>query len=350
MPEQTLFKPNPIVRAIIDSTVERGLKEIEEDPKRSVRKLTDLGRLFSKGRFTDEIYGLVQDLLHNDDSPYYTAIERLLRQNDQRIVRNFSINLGYNGLNIGGKIIQQSADRNLFYTPWIINMRINPSVPNSMSVQEIEACISQAKPLGIYCFSIRLEGSLLYLKNLTEIMINHSDCTFFYFLPDQKLMPAHLECIGECPATMFFLKADSATLTANKDALKKQKTMLSVYAIYDDKSAEGWISGGRVRDVMDCAPVFVVLIADDTCSSKTQQKVAKYCRSARMHPVYPTLLFDGIGDVKAIDRMNSRSASGRFFEILETGDIRTDQEIITDFRQTVSLEQLLTISLPVSEE
>nr|MCR5004702.1 hypothetical protein [Clostridiales bacterium] len=104
MSEHPAVRPNPITRAIIDSTVERSLREIAEDPKRSVRKLADLGRLFTKGRFTNEVYSLVQDLLHNDESPYYEAIEKLLRSTDQQILKTFGINLGYNGLNIGGKI------------------------------------------------------------------------------------------------------------------------------------------------------------------------------------------------------------------------------------------------------
>ena len=49
------MKPNNITRAIVDATVDRSLREIEEDPRRSIRKLTDLGRQFSKGRFLQEV-------------------------------------------------------------------------------------------------------------------------------------------------------------------------------------------------------------------------------------------------------------------------------------------------------
>ena len=90
------------------------------------------------------------------------------------------------------------------------------------------------------------------------------------------------------------------------------------------------------------------MIADDTCSPSNQTRVAKYCRNSRMHPTHPILLFDSIGDICAIDRMRSEKEQGCYFEILETGDIRTRNEIITDFRHTVSLEQLLTTALPMA--
>ena len=192
MLNEAIIRPNPITRAIIDSTVDRSLREIAEDPKRSVRKLADLGRLFSKGRFTTEVYALVQDLLHNDDSPYYEAIEKILRNSDNQKLKTFGINLGYNGLNIGGKIARNKEKELSYRTPWMISMRINPSIPNSMSVSEIDNMIRQAKPLGIYCFSIRLEGSLMPLTNLAEIMTLHPDCAFFCLLPRKSSLKLNI--------------------------------------------------------------------------------------------------------------------------------------------------------------
>ena len=339
-------KPNPITRAIIDSTVDRSLREIAEDPKRSIRKLADLGRLFTKGRFTAEVYSLIQDLLHNDDSPYYEAIEKLLRSTDNELLKTFGINLGYNGLNIGGRIARSYAEDSGFRVPWIISVRLNPSVPNSMSVSEVDNIIRQAKPLGIYCFSIRLEGSLMPLTGLTEIMVQHPECAFFCLLPDQKLMTIHLDAIRKCPSTLFLLHAGSSLITANASALRSQKSLYGVYNFYDDESASSWISGKRTRDFADYGTPWAVLAADDLCSRKTQLRMAKYCHDLRMHPRYPIVLFDQVGDIMSIDHLRSEQEQGCFLEILETGDLRTDREVITDFRHTVSLEQLLSIALP----
>lgn len=62
-----------ITRALIDTTVARAMVEMDADPKRSVRKLCDLGRQFSRGRFQNQIFAIFQDLLRNDESPYYQA-------------------------------------------------------------------------------------------------------------------------------------------------------------------------------------------------------------------------------------------------------------------------------------
>ena len=96
-----------ITRALIDTTVARAMVEMDADPKRSVRKLCDLGRQFSRGRFQNQIFAIFQDLLRNDESPYYQAIDFLLRSNDPEALRQFGINIGYNSFTYGA----QEAER-----------------------------------------------------------------------------------------------------------------------------------------------------------------------------------------------------------------------------------------------
>ncbi|MCF0145122.1 MAG: hypothetical protein HUJ73_00900 [Eubacterium sp.] len=346
MPAKNKIEPNPIAKAIISSTVERSMKEIEEDPRRSIRKLADLGRLFSNGRFTTEVYALVQDLLHNDDSPHYTTIERLLRHTDRTALKTFGINLGYDGLNIGGKIARSLDETCPYRIPWVISLRLNSSLANSLSVTEIENIIMQAKRKGIFCFSIRLEGSLLPLGSLTDVILRHENCAFFLMLPEQKLGAIHQEAIQRCKNVLYLLPASSGISSSNAEFLRKMKIFFGTYYIYDDRTSEEWTSGKKIHESLEAEVPFVVLVADDSCSKKTQKRVTKYCVSTRMHPEHPVFLIDQIGDIMAVDRLRSEKENGCFFEILETGDLRTDTKIITDFRHTVSLEQLLSVACP----
>ena len=48
-----------ITRALIDTTVARAMVEMDADPKRSVRKLCDLGRQSSRGRFQNQIFAVL---------------------------------------------------------------------------------------------------------------------------------------------------------------------------------------------------------------------------------------------------------------------------------------------------
>ena len=69
---------NDITRGLIDFAVSQCLKNIKEDPYRSIRRLADLGRQFAKGRFQEELFSLFQRLLLNEDGPYYEMLKQLV--------------------------------------------------------------------------------------------------------------------------------------------------------------------------------------------------------------------------------------------------------------------------------
>ena len=71
-----------ITRLMIDTAVSRGIRDMSDNPKRSIRKLADLGKQFSTGRFQREIIDIIQGLLENDNSPYYSLIEDFLTHTD----------------------------------------------------------------------------------------------------------------------------------------------------------------------------------------------------------------------------------------------------------------------------
>ena len=54
----------------------------------------EIHRIFTEMRRSD--LAIFQDLLRNDESPYYQAIDFLLRSNDPEALRQFGINIGYN--------------------------------------------------------------------------------------------------------------------------------------------------------------------------------------------------------------------------------------------------------------
>ena len=57
-----------LTRTITESVVDRCIREIEEDPKRSVRKLVDLGRQLARGRFQRQYLDLTQKMLEDEES------------------------------------------------------------------------------------------------------------------------------------------------------------------------------------------------------------------------------------------------------------------------------------------
>ena len=95
-----------LTRTITESVVDRCIREIEEDPKRSVRKLVDLGRQLARGRFQRQYLDLTQKMLEDEESPYYTLVRNVVRKADHDAIKTFGINLGLGSWTNGARIIR----------------------------------------------------------------------------------------------------------------------------------------------------------------------------------------------------------------------------------------------------
>lgn len=144
-----------ITRALIDTTVARAMVEMDADPKRSVRKLCDLGRQFSRGRFQNQIFAIFQDLLRNDESPYYQAIDFLLRSNDPEALRQFGINIGYNSFTYGAQILRQKQKELSFAVPWVVKLRLDSRIPDTYDSSFFASVVRTGLTYGIYSYQLR---------------------------------------------------------------------------------------------------------------------------------------------------------------------------------------------------
>ena len=335
------LEPNRITRAIIDATLDRGLKEIDEDPQRSMRKLADLGRAYSGGTgFPDEIYAIIQNLLHNDDSPYYPAMQKLLRNADRKNLKDYCINIGYDSIHFGGMRIRATETEYGFHVPWAITLRTDPARPDSITAAEIENCVQQGKPLGIFSYFIRLAGNISSLEELLDIFRREKLCAFTLLLPDTELTQEQIRQIRTCTNVLILAHASGYPAERNAEHLLKAGVLFGMYEYYSDATAAEWSSGRRLADFKRFDTSVVFLVPSDDCSAAACEQTAKFVREFRSHPRYPFLLFDLRGDMLQFDRLISEDAHS--VEILENGDVLTEKERISDFRNTLSLKRLLS--------
>ena len=325
-----------ITRAIIDATVDRGLREIYEDPRRSIRKLADLGKQYNKGRFTQDVYSIFQDLLRNDDSPYYTAIEHLLQNTDRKNLKDFGINMGYNSFTIGGKKIRTLQETEGLNVPWGLLIRLNSMKKTGMTPQDLLPIIAQGKKLGIYTYLIRLEGSLSYFEDLLKVFITYDDCSFIFVLPDEEISPSMSQYIGECSNVLYFLPAFDDNCGSNIRILKKYRAWYGLYSTYNsDPDANNLISVESTWEYLLQDSAFLLTLAEDGTDPSIVDKTTVRIKETRLSPVVPLFIFDVYGDTMQIQKLISGNMF--FFEIMSDGSFHTSNG---DFAQTDGIPNL----------
>ena len=116
-----------VTKAMIDATVERGIRDMQEDPHRSMRRLADIGRQFSRGRFQEYSFSIIQELLQNENSAYYDMVQNVLRNSDHRTLRVFGVNTTYLTWTYGARRIREFEQENGFCVSCSVMLRYDPA-------------------------------------------------------------------------------------------------------------------------------------------------------------------------------------------------------------------------------
>lgn len=339
--------PSSLTRAIIDATVDRGLREIDEDPQRSIRKLIDLGRQFSNGRFVGEIYSIFQDLLRNEDSPYYYAIEHVMHCTSRTALKHFGINMGYNSFTVGGKAIRMREKNCGYQTPWAISVVLDPSKPGSVSAAELSVIVEQGLSMGIYAYNLPLVHNINYINELLPIFKKYKNCCFLVCLPDEELSEELAAILCENTNVMTFLDVNGDYVDANSILLRRRKAWYGAYGIYSDYSFFTNHFPEFCRKCISAECSFVLTVAKRGSSFELIEKAMKKVKEERLSPAYPLFIFDLYGDSMQIKKLLSENKC--FFVIKEDRSVSTHNGNFGPFEGTLDLEKLFQETLFIQQ-
>ena len=108
-----------VTRSVIRLELARAFRGMESNPKRTLRKLADLGKVCARGSVQKEIFGIFQQRLRYKDSPYFSVMQNLVRNVSAENLTTFGMNLGYNSWTDGAKKIRAKKDKEGILTSWI---------------------------------------------------------------------------------------------------------------------------------------------------------------------------------------------------------------------------------------
>ena len=117
------MRKRDLTRLLIESAVDRALRDMERDSHRTIRNLLDLALTFSKGSFERHFFTLCQQMLEDESSPYYQLLDRALRTCDRQTLKTFGINVGYEGCSKGARRIREVEAAGGFKVPWALTIQ-----------------------------------------------------------------------------------------------------------------------------------------------------------------------------------------------------------------------------------
>ncbi len=300
--DRTTLDTTELTRILIDTTVTRGIKDIQNDPKRSLRKLADLGKHFSTGGFQKTIIDIIRGLLENDESPYYDMLSDFLNHTDTSSIKNFGINMGYNSWTLGARTIRSLSEKKKLCMPWVLIINYSHDKctdGNHLLVSDISRIISAAKPLGINSFCIIQRDGDLVSDELLSLFAQNKECAFFYMVSRPQITTSQASDLKAAGNTLLCIDfAEPSSLRTCK-SLRESKVLYSLFFEYTDADLEVGVDEASLTKFLEYNSGMIFFVQKDMSGKSAGQEI----KEIRMEQLYPSFVWDLYADIREISKI-----------------------------------------------
>lgn len=301
-------------RVLIETAVERGIRDVTNDPKRSLRRLADLGKQYSEGRFQKAAFGHITNLLKNDDSPYYKLLENFLATVDHRMIKTFGLNMGYDSWTYGARLIRKEAGERGYMLPWVVQLHYDEHY-GALKASDINDLINTLKPLGVNTYVIMWEHGISDTPALLNVLKAHTECAFFLFVNDGLISPLAAEELKAIGNAVISVNISAMEAASSCRMLKEMKFLYLIHYLYNADDVDRFSYGERMEEWLSYGSAFIFLIQKDS----DRGLAGRFAKRARMEQEFPILIWDVYSDIRLINEMISDVPF--IFEISSDGSV-----------------------------
>ena len=340
------MKREAITRTILDTVVDRAIRDIAEDSQRSLRKLVDMGQTFAKGPFQKRYIGMIQQMLENGGSPYYDLVQDTVRNTDRASLRTFGINMGWQSWTIGAQQIRAAEAREGFDIPWSITLRLEGDAPDAPG--DYLRLLDEGRSLGIYAYFLHCGGSDGAISLALEMARRAPECAFLVFLSPALVEP-WVDELSACPNLLILLDAGVPDWQTAAALLRDARRFFG-YGVRcnSEACAAEVLSGAWVQSLLGHGGSMAFLLPEKSCPTRLSSQFYGYVEQARNTQRYPLLLMDYYRDVLMVDGVISDSP--RYLELLPDGQAATyadgKKQLLPAALPDLSLDSLLRTHFP----
>lgn len=299
------MKSDVMTRTFISAAVDKGFKDIERDPKRSVRQLVDLGTFFAKGRFQRYFFDIFGEMLRNERSSYYKWIHDLVVYANQKQLKTFGMNLAYNSWTVGAKkvrALEKTAGHNV---PWTIVFRMDTG--GTLTVDMLDDVIRQGVAMGISCYIFFCSQDYSPLK-LVPVLKKYRNCAFILFVEGCHVTAELSRAMLEVKNTLTCIHWDSTHFLNEAAFMQQSKCFYAAWCDYDSCFSRETYEEQILPHILQARVPFFFFVAADTCSEKKQKEMRAYTVHSRQSQRNPVFCVDFYSDLAFIDDVISSDA------------------------------------------
>ncbi len=292
-----------ITKGIISGIVDHYIREISQDPQRSIRKLLDMAERTSDGPTQKICYQMMQKMAENKSSPYYEMIHHLVTAIAPGTIKQFGINLGHNAWTFGSGNIRRCISQNGTLLSWavIIDRRENPQM---IPFSEISELVNRGLKTNVYAWLLMTSGTLREWDDYVKLFRAHDESVFALRVTPDALTEEIIEEALEISNLMILLDTDAPDWQITAEQLSSKGVLYSASRLVSTEAqAEEILSGSWLEELIPYQPLIAFTIADDNAPEQTIRSVKEYMWNTRLAQLHPILPSDLISDFVVINRL-----------------------------------------------
>lgn len=299
--EGDILNTQDVTRSVIRLELVRAFRGMESNPKRTLRKLADLGKVCARGSVQKEIFGIFQQCLRYKDSPYFSVMQNLVRNVSAENLTTFGMNLGYNSWTDGAKKIRAKKDNEGILTSWIQILDLSQS---EWTVENLNAFIDFWKTYGVCTYAFLPSASFSENTFLPEVFQKQNDCAFLWFLSDVDSFCIHMDDYKDVQNVMPIFKMEALMESEIHQILSAHKKLYGVYQLYNEQNIRECISRKSLGLLSSLGTPFLFFLSEDR-KSDTSSVASRFAVDTRMKQAYPFLAVDFYSDITRINEIIS---------------------------------------------
>ena len=334
-----------ITRSFIETAVDKALRDIQRDPRRSVRNLVDLGQRLSRGKYQSHFLKTAQRMLEQGDSAYYEVAQRAAGDIDHDVIKTFGINVGYNGLTRGAKRIRELEAKMGINIPWCITLEIGHG-PEDVALEAIQWLIASGVELGIHTYSVFCHADDLGM--VSRLLADFPMCAFL-----AHILPGTREAILLAELTLYrnalvMLCTEDPAYEAAAGLFGKARCLYGAYTFYDDETVHARMGRPWLDRALAGGGYFASCVAQPGTSPWAVERMREYVLAVRNGQREPIFLLELATDILFIDQVIS--AEPCYLGFTREGYAYTASALSGENLRTRSLVEILrTLALSTAQ-
>ena len=304
-------------RIMVRTIVKKAIRDLKTDPERTTRNLIDMALNFADSRFQKQFYSSAQSLLANEKSGYYALVKDTLTQVNEESLLTFGMNVGYNGLYEGSKMIRKAESEEGYNVPWTISMTIT----EGKVFDQHHRAIEQGEALGIHTWQLFSNHGIFECVAMAE---RHPESAFVIFCDSGEIDWSVLDYADDIRNIAIMVPFDKDADVVC-DMLRVSGILYGLYDTYTENDLEVIESGELMHDMEQLHPAFSILKPQFPCQKELRSRVYNWVTKARMEQEYKTIPWELYGDMLLVDEVISDDSCWVGFD--EYGQLHTQDGI-----------------------